>query len=310
MTSTTTVRVKIAGTIPTMQYGNIQPEWDVEGATFDEAVALGLQQLKYVWDRVGEKPLDINRGRPKEVVGEILTCWASGTRVYFDPVEHVYRDAKGAQWLGGSTFAKRYKSEFAGNVISKKMADKHKVNGADILAMWALNADASATFGTAVHAALQLRGEYAELSRAVKGGELDSALTSNPVLRPIVEKFFEGREDEAAKYEAFVADPKRKHCGLIDRLVLEGDGLWVEDYKTNADVHKAQTILEPFKGVVPNTELGGYWLQLSFYARILISHGKVVKGLRIHHWTGAEWVTYEHEVVDLSPAAQPKEEAK
>lgn len=306
----------MTATIPTMQYGNIQPTFDVEAPTYEQAVELGLQRMKFVWDRTGEKPLDIARGTRPAPVGEILTCWASGTQVYFDPVEHVYRDSTGYKWLGGSTFAGRYKSEFAASVISKKMADKNGVNAKEILAMWALNAEASATFGTSVHAALQLRGQFAELSRAVKDGGLDSALTTNPVLRPIVEAFFETRAAEVAMYECFVADGSRRHCGLIDRLVIEEDGsVWVEDYKTNAEILKAETIKAPFKGIVPNTALGAYWLQLSFYARILQAHGKTVNGLRIHHWTADadgtyHWVTYGHPVVDLDGAFQAEADKK
>lgn len=309
----------MAGVIPVMQYGNIQPEWEVEGATFDETIALGLHQLKYIWDRVGEKPLDIDRGRKATPEGKIMCCWASGTQVYFDPIAHVYRGADGKRWLGGSTFAGQYQSEFAGATIAKRMADKAAkggvtVNPDEILAMWELNADASATFGTAVHAALQLYGEYLELSRAVKDGSDESALTSNPVMRPIVEAFFKTRMHEKALYECFVADPARLHCGLIDRLVVEDDGsVWVEDFKTNADVQKEKKILPPFKGEVEDTALGAYWLQLSFYSRILQVHGKTVNGLRVHHWTGEPdgWVTYEHDVLDLDGiVAAAKAESK
>lgn len=300
----------MTATIPVAQYANIQPSFEVEADTYEQAVERGLQQLKYIWDRTGEKPLNIDRSSVPKPTGEIMSCWASGTQVYFDPVEHVYRDSQGRQWLGGSTFAGRYKSEFAGEVIAKKMAEKHKVNAREILAMWELNATASATLGTAVHAALQLRGEFAELSRATKDGSVESSLTSNPVLRPIVESFFETREHEEAKYECFVADAARRHCGLIDRLVIEEDGLYVEDYKTNANLEKEEKILPPFKGLVPNTSLGAYWLQLSFYARILIAHGKVVKGLRIHHWNGTQWETHEHPVIDLDAAFATQKDSK
>lgn len=180
------------------------------------------------------------------------------------------------------------------------MGDKHGADPDKIQAMWKLNAEASSTFGTAVHAALQLRGEYAELSRQVKDGSVESATTSNPVLRPIVEAFFEDHDHEKAFYEAFVADPATRSCGLIDRLVVDEDGLWVEDYKTNASVEKEETILPPFKGIIPNTSLGVYWLQLSYYAHILMAHGRRVKGLRVHHWTGTKWETHESPVIDLT----------
>lgn len=302
-------RVVLSATIPTQQYGNIQPTFEVEADTHEEAMEIALRQIKDVWDRTAPKPLTVRNldKYPRPLLGEELRCWASGTRVTFDAASHTYSTADGKRWLSGSTFAGRYKGEFNAPVVARVMADKHGVEAAEIIAMWELNRDASSTVGTAVHAALQLRGQYSELSRAVKDGSLESALTKNPILLPIVEAFFVTREHEDARYEAFVADPVRAHCGLIDRLVIEPDGLIVEDYKTNGDLTKAEKITAPFKGVVPNTKLGAYWLQLSFYGRILRSHGKTVKGLRIHHWTNSQWETHEHELIDLDAALKAVE---
>lgn len=311
--------VTISATIPTQQYGNIQPSFEVEADTHDEAMDKAISLIKDVWDRTAPKPLEVRSiDTPRFIFGEELRCWASGSRVTFDAVNHIY-EANGKQWLSGSTFAGRYKSEFNAPLIAGKMATKHGVDAAEIIAMWELNRDASSTVGSAVHLALQLRGQYGELSKSVKDGSLESALTKNPILLPIVESFFETRDHEDARYEVFVADPVRSHCGFIDRLVIEPDGLVVEDYKTNSDIEKAEKILPPFKGLVPDTKLGAYWLQLSFYSRILQSHGKPVKLLRVHHWrtvtdpeTGAisgEWATYEREPIDLDAAfAKAKEE--
>jgi hypothetical protein len=300
-------KVTISATIPVQQYGNLSPEFEVEGDTHEAAMDKAIILIKDVWDRTAPKPLEVRKiDTPRLIFGQELRCWASGTRVNFDPVNHHYDSGDGKKWLSGSTFAGRYKTEFNAPLIAGKMADKHGVDASEIIAMWELNRDASATVGTAVHAALQLRGQYGELSRQIKDGSLESALTKNPILLPIVEAFFDGRDDETAFYEVFVADPVRAHCGLIDRLVVEEDGLFVEDFKTNADLTKSETIQKPFKGIVENTQLGSYWLQLSFYARILQSHGKHVKGLRVHHWTFGGWETYEHEVVDLVGALGAK----
>lgn len=306
----------MSGTIPTAQYGNIQPTFEVEADTHDEAMEKGLLLFKDVWDRVSTaKSLEIRDldKYPSSLYGKELRCWASGTRVTFDHVEHVYSTADGKRWLSGSTFAGQYKSEFNAPLISQKMADKYDgVTAEEIRAMWELNRDTSSTVGSSVHMALQLRGQYGELSKAVKDGSLESATTKNPILLPIVEKFFATREHEDARYEVFVADPVRGHCGFIDRLVIEPDGsVIVEDYKTNSELLKSETIKVPFKGMVPNTKLGAYWLQLSFYGRILQSHGYTVNMLRVHHWTEVEdedgntvndWVTYEREPIDLDAA--------
>lgn len=297
-----TVSVTLTATIPTQQYGNIQPTFTTEGDTHEEAMDIALRQIKDVWDRTAPKPLVVRDldTQPQLPLGEELRCWASGTRVTFDAIAHKYSTPDGKRWLSGSTFAGNYKGEFNSPVIARKVAEKYGVEAAEVIAMWGLNGDASATVGTAVHMALQLRGQYARLSRAVKDGSLESALTKNQILLPLVEAFFAIREHEDARYEVFVADPIKGHCGFIDRLVIDPDGgLWIEDYKTNYEMDKSETIKAPFKGVVPNTKLGAYWLQLSFYGRILTSHGKQVRGLRIHHWVDGEWQTHEHELIDL-----------
>jgi len=300
----------MTGVIPVMQYGNLSPTIEVEADSHEEAMELALKRFQDVWNRTAEKPLDIDKDKAPKIAATAITkrCRVSGAIVYFDPVAHTYTDADGKKYMGGSTFASKYKSPFAADVVAGKMATKHGVKKEDIRAMWSLNAEASSTFGTSVHAALQLYGEYLELSKAIKDGSDESALTSNPVLRPIVEKFFtDERKAETAFYEEFVADAKNHRCGLIDRLVVDSDGLWVEDFKSNATVtDKTETILAPFKGLVPNNPLGVYWLQLSYYSAILQAHGRTVKGLRVHHWTGTEWVTYENEVIDLSPAFKEK----
>lgn len=304
--------------IPTQQYGNIQPTFTAEGETHDEAMTAALKMIKDVWDKTAPQKLlirDTERA-PSVLMGNELVCWASGTKVTFEPVNHdYYAPGDSREWLSGSTFAGRYKSEFQEQLIAGRMGVKNDVDPNEIVAMWHLNRDASSTVGSAVHMALQLRGQYGELSKAVKAGSLESATTKNPILIPIVDQFFETREHEDARYEVFVADPKRAHCGFIDRLVIDDDGLVVEDYKTNSELHKKETIKAPFKDLVPATKMGSYWLQLSFYARILTSHGKRVKLLRIHHWTTLEdgtfgWVTHEYPPIDLDAAfAKAKEES-
>ncbi len=292
-----------SATIPTGQYRNVQPVFTVQAETLEEARALWLKEMRITHEMLGQT-LEL---RDEEAVkpapaGQILRCRVSGTEVIFDPVAHTYHDRQGNRYTGGSTFASRYKEPFPANAIAKKMADKAgDVSADEILAMWKLNAEASTSFGTGVHAALQLYGEYVELSKRVKAGSDEAALTKNPTLQPMVLKFFtDARKAETAYYEEFVANEAELACGLIDRLVVEPDGLIIEDYKTNADVNKPEKVLPPFADRVPNSALGVYFIQMAYYARVLQSHGRTVKEVRVHHWDGSEWVTYPHPVVDLS----------
>ncbi|URM87375.1 Cas4 family exonuclease [Gordonia phage Banquo] len=299
------VKVTMGATIPVAQYGNLQPAFEVEGDSLADALDAATEAMVRLWNRVCDKPIRVRVEDDESPAGVAvvveLVCWASGLVVKFDPVAHVYGDGT---WLSGSTFAHQFTSEFAGEHVAKQMAAKstETVEHFDILDMWAKNAEASSAFGSAVHAALELRGKYGWVSRAVKGGSLESALTKNPTMRPIVDMFYEGREGERAAYEAFVADPAKKHCGQIDRLRImdERNHVRVEDFKTNAELLKKKTIRDPFKGVIEANQLGLYWLQLSFYARILEVHGYVVDGLTVHHWNGKTWDEYTHDVIDIA----------
>lgn len=294
------MKVTLGATIPVVQYGNLQPLVEVEAETVKGGLDEALDAIAHIWNRTCDKPLML-----RDVVEHVsatvrLYCWAcKGMRsLLFDPVAHSYGEP-GESWLSGSAFAGLYTKDFPGEIIAKKMSSKYGVADRDILGMWEKNAEASSGFGTGVHAALEMYGKFAETSRAVKEGSDESALTKNPTMRPIVEKFFAGREHELAAYEAFVADFERGWCGQIDRILIEDDGIWVEDFKTNSDLHKSDKIADPYSGVVPDTKLGGFWLQLSFYADILRAHGETVKGLRVHHWDGEDWVPYEHPVVEI-----------
>lgn len=306
------MKFSIAGTIPTGQYANIQPTFEIEADSNDEALREGLRLMQAAYQAVGkELPLEATP-IPQKPLGELLTCWASGTRVYFDPATHTYSSPDGTQgWLSGSAFAKKFHAEFPADIISNKMAAKAlreremHVLPADIVAMWAKKAEVSSSFGTSLHAAIELYGKYGDTSMALKGTH-ESVEVVNPYLAGAVRAFFDGRDGEEAQYEVFVADDKLKHCGLIDRLKivqLRGNDpiiVEVEDVKTNGDIHKPQKIQGFLKGKVPDTVLGGYWAQLSFYAAILQRHGVVVPMLRILHWNGEAWDAYEHEPIDIS----------
>lgn len=302
------VTVKITGTIPTAQYANLQPEIEAQGKSYEEAQELALSRMKDIWNRVCEPGKELTiadraiKSQPTQLKLDELKCSVSGTKVMFDSQHHAYFYPDGSKYLSGSAFSGKYVSKFQGDAISAKVASKHKVGQQDILDMWALNAQTSCELGNAVHNALELYGKYLGLSKKIKGTN-ESALSKNPVIRPIVEKFFDGREDERAGYEVFVADEKHGLCGSIDRLLIldeKAKTCRIQDYKTNHDINQAKTIKKPFKEVIPKTTLGSYWLQLSFYAFIMQQHGWKVEGLDIFNWTGKEWKHYESEVVDIS----------
>lgn len=303
------VTVKLTGVIPTAQYANLQPEIEAQGKSYEEAQELALSRMTEIWNRVCEPGKELKVAQPvgantptEKISYDRLFSKLTGVEVLFDKVAHKYITPDGKDYLSGSVFAGRYKNKFDGDAISKSFAKKHDVPQKDIQDMWSLNGEVSSTLGTAVHNALELYGKYLQLSLHTKGTN-ESALTKNGILQPIVEAFYKGREDEKAGYEVFVADEEHGLCGFIDRLLIVDEKkkiCRVQDYKTNHTINKAETIKAPFKGQVPNTTLGSYWLQLSFYAYILQLHGWTVEGLDIFNWEDNEWKLYMNDVIDIS----------
>lgn len=303
------VEFEMTAVIPVAQYANIQPVVKTTGKTFEEARDLALEQIQSIWNQTGEKPVQLVSSAPvaanTAITGQVKyekkRCAVSKTEVLFDPIAHKYVDGEGNKYLSGSAFADKFKKPFARDEIAKVFATKHGVDVDDVLAMWQLNGETSTSFGTSIHNGLELYGKYLELSKKTKGTS-ESALHSHPIIRDIVESFYEGREEEDAFYEVFVANGSEKLCGFIDRLLSvdrKKKIVRVQDYKTNPDIRKAATILPPFKGVVENNTLGAYWLQLSFYGYILESHGYTVEGLDIFHHDGEKWTTYSREMIDI-----------
>nr|DAV76436.1 MAG TPA: ATP dependent helicase [Caudoviricetes sp.] len=298
---------KLTAVIPTAQYANLQPEIETTGKSYEEAQELALQRMTELWNRVCEPGKELHVGQkvatPTEDISyERVASGITGVEVLFDPITHSYKGLNGEDYLSGSAFASKYKSEFDAARISSAMADKYKVPAHSITSMWNLNGEVSTSLGTAVHNALELYGKYLQLSNAIKGTD-ESALTKNEIIRPLVQSFFKDRENEKAGYEVFVANESHRLCGFIDRLLIVDEEkriCRVQDYKTNHSIERKETILPPFKGVVESTVLGAYWLQLSFYAYILQQAGWTVQGLDIFNWEGGEWKTYQHDVIDIS----------
>lgn len=205
-----------------------------------------------------------------------------GNKIYYDDPSHKYFNALGQVYLSGSKYANQLESEFPEDIIAGKIASKYGVNKQDIKDMWATKAAASNAYGTGVHAAIELYGKYKELSMKI---EKDTYLHNNPVLERIVSSFYKDHATDKVGYEVLVVDHKKRRAGRIDRLERNEKGVYVTDIKTNADM-------------TPSS-LAKYWYQLSFYAAILIANGLPVEGLKIYHYNGDSWDTYEHEVIDI-----------
>lgn len=294
-----TVEFEVTGTIPVAQFSNIQPRFTVTGADLSEARDIGLAEMQKIFRTVNPNLNSswLNNADPPKLEWQTHTCALSGSEILFEPLTHTYGPG---DWLSGSTFAGQFENEFQGEIVSGKLAAKSGVPAQTIMDMWTTNAEASSLYGSAVHAALELYGKYRDTSLAVKG-TLESALHKNPALAKPVELFFEGRDNERALYEPVLVHEPSKRCGFVDRLLKVGEKtVRIQDFKTNTDIHKKVTVKPTFRGEIPSTTLGIYYLQLSFYAWIAVQHGWTVDGLDVFWWSGDKWEAFSHEVVDVS----------
>lgn len=268
--------MKINAHIPTQQYGYIE----VTDLPDDPKI------IEEVYNKYAEKPISLTHG---EALGSTIDDFVEleafvGGKIWYSDSKHEYRNDKGEIYLSGSQYASSFDKPFDAQSIAGKMATKSGVPVQDILKMWEMKRDISNGYGTALHLAMQLYGEYHKHSEAF---EKNYHIHDLAIFKDAVESFYASRKDEEAVYEALVVDHARKYAGQIDRLVYnrESESYWVQDFKTNAE-------LDPKK-------LATYWKQLSFYASILKAGGKDVVGLEIHHWNGRAWTTIASEVQEV-----------
>lgn len=196
-----------------------------------------------------------------------------GGEIDYDEETHTY-SWDGQVYLSGSQYAKQFEKPFDKLRISDAMAKKWGVNPQDILDMWELKARTSREFGTALHSALQLYGQYDGLAKKL---ERETNLHDHPVIKKAVEDFYESREGEKAEYEIVIVDHKAKRAGRIDRLLITGKNKCrIQDYKMLA-------VTNPEKIAV-------YKEQLKFYAGIMKAGGWVCEGYDLFIYDG-EWKT-------------------
>ena len=174
-----------------------------------------------------------------------------GNEIFYDEKTHKYINALGEVYLSGSKYASQLEEEFDANYWAKDFAARYGLEEEDIeriKEMWNVNGLASRSFGTAIHAAIELYGSYHDIADKIdidlKTGErkkLDkntvknSAMSKLPYLREVALRFFTPeRMAENAQYEVLVVDHKNKRAGRIDRLLTLADGSFeVCDMKTN-----------------------------------------------------------------------------
>ena len=246
--------MKLRAHVPTQQYGFMEIEGDPEEA----------REIERLYNHYAETPVKFKSANSPNA--KRVECLVGGSILY-DPVAHIYTNDAGDDYLSGSAYAKQFDKPFDMQAIASKMEAKSGVPASEIIAIWKLKGQASASFGTSVHEAMELFGKHKNACITL---DKEYHVSAIPVINAIVADFFKGREKEEALYEPMIADHKRKWAGQIDRLIITGDKKCViGDYKTNADMTPAK--------------IETYTHQLSFYASIMEAGGWTVEGMELYH---------------------------
>lgn len=297
----TKIKYKLGATVPVAQYANLMPEIEVEADSIEEAEALILPYIEGFFNKYSDKH---KIGAEKRALskGRVLLKDIFGNEIFYDEATHEYTNALGEVYLSGSRFAAE--EPFDGDYWAAEFVQKYGLKEEDkqrILSMWNTNGNASSSFGTALHAAIELYGQYHDIADIIdidlktnKRKKLDakteknSAMSKLPYLKDVVTQFFTPeRLSEVAQYEVLVVDHKNKRAGRIDRLLTLEDGSFeVRDMKTNNKILKKERDI--------------YTKQLSFYADIIIANGGKLgdNPIMLHHWIDGGWKDIKLEKVN------------
>ena len=219
-------------------------------------------------------------------------------------------------YTSGSRFPRKFFKQFT-DEDKERVLDYYErekdVKREEVEKTWEMKADIATGYGTAVHAALELYYGHNKVGDKIKGTDgVNKAFSKNPFFAHIVKCAVEDLGPGNYLPEQFIWHGGLRFCGAIDLLqVVDKNTVIIHDWKSNDSVTKRvyQEKDSPFKKDVDNTQLGEYWLQLSFYAYILKQYGINTKELQIHHLDPERlvqgkrpWVHYTHDVVDISKA--------
>ena len=290
------MKYTLGAVIPTVQYGNLQPEIELEGDNFKELTQEAEAYIQEIWDKYGERPLKTNTS-DAGYEGHVLETVTGEKIVFYDKGDdHYYTDMEGNVLLSGSKYAAEISPKFDRGAILPKTAKAWDVPEDALGHLWDMAGTVSNHYGSAVHKAIETYLLYREVGEQImkqKELEFNYALPKNPILRASVLSFVEAEKDllDSKEHtlvpEAVVSDVKNKRAGQVDLLVYNADTetYQIYDFKTNHQMDKKKLLQ--------------YQHQLSFYAHVLNNMGLPVDSIVVYHLEEENWVKHELEVLDL-----------
>lgn len=278
------IKYKLAAVIPTVQYGNLQPEVELEGEDLAILHEQAEAHIQKIWDRFGERPL------LKKTSQGVERLTFTGETVFFDSEAHRYTDKDGNVLLSGSTYAEQQGKPFDKKNVLAAASKSWGVDINELSELWDINARISTEYGSAIHTALEtyhLHHKLGEIVQSKKELDYNYALPKTPYIRDAVMSFVDSYGADALT-EVLVSDIEHGMAGTIDRLVIVDEKKKVcriGDYKTNFELDAKKLLT--------------YQHQLSFYAAILQNKGWAVEGLDLYHFSEG-WTHHKLEVLPIT----------
>lgn len=267
------MKVKFSAVIPVVDYGNVQPEIELEGDDYKKLEEEGMGYIREAWNKYSKSPF------PNNAVGNFKKFDTfTGEQILYDEAQHLYTDLAGNKLISGSEYAKSKIKPFDLEILSGKVATKYEVPKEIVKKMWSMSGDISSTWGTALHMAMEqwfLHREY--------GTEKEYHLPKPEYLKKAVLSF--PLKDVVIYPELMVSDVENKMCGQVDALEQMSDGSYViHDYKSDSEVSK---------------NIKKHQIQLSYYAQILINKGIRVSGISVWNYINEKWTEYKLEKIEI-----------
>lgn len=198
-----------------------------------------------------------------------------GWEITFDPADHSYRDSTGQVYTSGTSFVKKFFPVFDAMANAERVARRENRLAMEVVAEWNAKRDASAKYGTRVHA-------YAEDRILGRNSGIPSSPREITARRCVDAALLMLREHyEILGAEMIVFDPLHRVAGQIDLPARnrKTGALAVLDWKTNEEItDKSYAMALPPIQYIPDSKITHYGLQLSLYGFIQVDTGYVEPG--------------------------------
>src|SRR6056300_1827577 len=237
--------------------------------------------------KIAEEIREIVEERKKE----LNLSFIEDTHTYF------MRDHKGEtrkDWPSVSKLLKLFYEPFPAEDIAYKKAKGDRIEMQRLLDEWAAAGTYATNMGSRTHFLLpkktiEMNGDYKEVREPIFECDIEQEIRSNSMIKA-GEKFLklmEEREAVLLDTEMVLGHPELGYTGQPDKcwLVMNkeqtGFGLVITDWKTNKpknfEVNQWTGLMKKPFGKIHDNSLGHYYLQLPFYAKLLL---KMLEGTK------------------------------